>query len=44
MQIAKHAGAHPVFGTTSKEAKAERMRSSDATSRSCGASPTWPGR
>jgi NADPH2:quinone reductase len=27
MQIAKHAGARPVFGTTSKEAKAGRMRS-----------------
>jgi NADPH:quinone reductase len=27
MQIAKHAGAQPVFGTTSKEAKVGRMRS-----------------
>ena len=27
VQIARHFGAHPVFGTTSKEAKAERLRS-----------------
>jgi NADPH2:quinone reductase len=27
MQIAKHFGAQPIFGTTSKEAKVERMRS-----------------